>query len=127
METASTANIEIARRVTNDSSTVTSVKLADIIKFPIDKSLALSDEASGFVLQPFDQVFIRKSPAYIPQMLVSINGEVNFPGKYSITSRKERISDLIKRSGGITTEAYINGASLIRKKYPKQNTDRQSH
>ncbi|WP_297095226.1 SLBB domain-containing protein [uncultured Draconibacterium sp.] len=116
LETASTANIEIARRVSDDTSTVTSVKLADIIKFPIDKSLAISDEASNFVLKPFDQVFIRKSPAYLPQMLVSINGEVNFPGKYSITSRTERISDLIKRSGGITTEAYINGASLIRKK-----------
>nr|WP_321356142.1 SLBB domain-containing protein [uncultured Draconibacterium sp.] len=120
LETASTANIEIARRVQNDTSTVTSVKLADIIKFPIDKSLALSDEASNFVLKPFDQVFIRKSPAYIPQMLVSINGEVNFPGKYSISSRKERISDLIKRSGGITTEAYINGASLIRKRTPNK-------
>ncbi|KJF43899.1 SLBB domain-containing protein [Draconibacterium sediminis] len=120
LETASTANIEIARRVPNDTSTVTSVKLADIIKFPIDKSLALSEEASGFVLKPFDQVFIRKSPAYTPQMLVSINGEVNFPGKYSLTSRKERISDLIKRSGGITTEAYINGASLIRKSTPNK-------
>ena len=120
LETASTANIEIARRVANDTSTVTSVKLADIIKFPIDKSLALSDEASNFVLQPFDQVFIRKSPAYMPQMLVSINGEVNFPGKYSLTSRTERISDLIKRSGGITPEAYINGASLIRKRTPNR-------
>ncbi|QIA08551.1 SLBB domain-containing protein [Draconibacterium halophilum] len=116
LETASTANIEIARRLSDNTSTVTSVKLADIIKFPIDKSLAISDAASNFILKPFDQVFVRKSPAYIPQMLVSINGEVNFPGKYSITSRTERVSDLIKRSGGITTEAYINGASLIRKK-----------
>lgn len=116
LETASTANIEISRRINNGTSLSTENKLADITIFSIDKSLALSNSASNFILKPFDQVFIRKSPAYIPQMIVSIEGKVNFPGKYTITTRTERISDLIKRSGGITTEAYLNGASLIRKK-----------
>lgn len=116
LETASSSNIEIARNINNATSLSTENKLADIIKFPINKSLALNESASKFILKPFDQVFIRKSPSFIPQMLVSIEGEINFPGKYSITTRTERISDLIKRSGGITTEAYLNGASLIRKK-----------
>lgn len=115
LETASTANVEIARRINNGASLATENKLADIIKFQIDKSLGLDKSASTFILKPFDQVFIRKSPAYIPQMIVSIEGEVNFPGKYTITSRTERISDLIKRAGNITTEAYLKGASLIRK------------
>lgn len=115
LETASSANVEVSRRVGNDASLSTENKLAEIIKFSIDKSLKLNGSASSFKLQPFDQVFIRRSPAYIPQMNVSIEGEVNFPGKYSITSRTERISDLIKRAGNITTEAYLKGASLIRK------------
>lgn len=125
LETASSANVEIARRLSNEASLVTENKLADIIKFSINKSLELNESASNFILQPFDQVFIRKSPAYIPQMTVSIVGEVNFPGKYIIASRTERISDLIKRSGNITTEAYLKGASLIRKKTSdKALTDR---
>lgn len=115
LETASSANVEISRRVGSGTSLSTENKLAEIIKFSIDKSLKLNGSASSFKLQPFDQVFIRRSPAYIPQMNVSIEGEVNFPGKYSITSRTERISDLIKRAGNITTEAYLKGASLIRK------------
>lgn len=115
LQTASSANVEIARRTKNGKSLTTENKLAEIIKFPINKSLSLGEDASNFVLQPYDQVFIRRSPAYIPQMIVSIDGEINFPGKYSITSRTERISDLIKRAGNITTEAYLKGASLIRK------------
>lgn len=115
LETASSANVEISRRVGNETSLTTENKLAEIIRFPINKSLKLGESASDFKLQRFDQVFIRKSPAYIPQMNVSIEGEVNFPGKYSITTRTERISDLIKRAGNITTEAYLKGASLIRK------------
>lgn len=125
LEGASTSNIEISRRVQNDTLTSKDNKLADIIIFPISKSLELNDSASNFILKPFDQVFIRKSPSYTPQMIVSIEGEVNFPGRYAIKSRTERISDLLIRSGGITKEAYLNGASLIRKKTEdKQITDR---
>ncbi|NWJ51829.1 MAG: SLBB domain-containing protein [Bacteroidetes bacterium] len=114
LETASMAHLEIARRIKDDKSVTTSNQLAQIFQFTISKDLKLSDSASMFVLQPFDQVFIRRSPSYMPQLLVSIEGEVTFPGRYSITSRTERISDLIKRAGNITPEAYLKGASLVR-------------
>lgn len=116
LETASLAYVEVARRIKDDKALSSTNKLAQIIKFPISYNLSLSDSASKFTLQPYDQVFIRRSPAYIPQLMVSIDGEVNFPGKYIITARKERISDLIKRAGNITPDAYLKGASLIRKK-----------
>jgi len=116
LETASMAYVEVARRIKDNQALQSTNQLAQIIKFPISSNLALSDSASRFILQPFDQVFIRRSPAYIPQLMVSIDGEVNFPGKYSITTRTERISDLILRAGNITPEAYLKGASLIRKK-----------
>lgn len=116
LETASLAYVEIARRLKDEKSTNTKNELTQIFRFPLDKNLKLDAEGSTFILQPYDYVFVRPSPAYSPQLIVSIEGEVNFPGKYSITTRKERISDLIKRAGNITSEAYIKGASLIRKK-----------
>lgn len=114
LESASCANIEVARRIKNDTSTKTINKIADIFKFSISKDLKLSDSASSFILGPFDQVFVRISPAYSSQKLVLIEGEVVFPGFYSISEKNERVSDLIKRAGNITPEAYVNGARLIR-------------
>ena len=114
LETASLAHLEIARRIKDNQSTSTNNQLAQTFQFAISKDMKLSDSATQFVLQPYDQVFIRRSPAYMPQQLVSIEGEVTFPGRYSITSRTERISDLIKRAGNITPEAYLKGASLVR-------------
>lgn len=116
LETASSAYVEVARRIKNDEALTSSNQLAQIKKFPISNDLRLNESASDFVLQPNDEIFIRRSPVYTSQMNVSINGEVNFPGKYSITTRTERISDLIVRAGNITNEAYLKGASLIRKK-----------
>jgi len=116
LETASLAYVEVARRIKDDHALQSSSQLAKIFKFPINNDLQINESASDFVLQPYDQVFIRRSPAYIPQLMVSIDGEVNFPGKYSITTRTERISDLIQRAGNLTPEAYIKGASLIRRK-----------
>lgn len=114
LETASMAHLEIARRIRDNQSISTNNQLAQTFQFAISKDLKFSDSATQFILQPFDQVFIRRSPAYTPQLLVSIEGEVTFPGRYSITSRTERISDLIKRAGNITSEAYMKGASLVR-------------
>ncbi len=114
LETASMAHLEIARRIKDNQATSRGSKLAETFQFAITKDLMLSDPATQFILQPFDKVFIRRSPAYTPQLLVSIEGEVAFPGRYSITSRTERISDLILRAGSVTPEAYLKGASLVR-------------
>ena len=77
-----------------------------------------------FVLQPFDLVFIRKSPRYEAQKTVVVEGEVRFPGRYTIDNNTERISDLIRRAGGLKNEAYLSGARLTRK---VPNTDLQGN
>ena len=89
-------------------------KIAEIFQFQISQDLKLSGVAAKFTLQPFDQVFIRRSPGYEAQALVKVEGEVAFTGNYSIATKNERISDLVKRAGGLTPEAYPKGARLVR-------------
>ena len=113
-ESASLARIEIARRVKDYNALSSTIKVADIFTFQISKDLRLSDSASLFKLEPFDRIFIRRSPGYEVQVSVRVEGEVIFPGEYSISSKTERISDLIKRSGGLSHEAFPEGARLLR-------------
>lgn len=115
LESASSAQLEVARRIIDNTSLSPTDQISEIFQFHISKDLALSDSASKFILQPFDQVFVRKSPAYSAQELVEIKGEVLLPGFYSLSQKGDRISDVLKRAGNITTEAYVKGARLIRK------------
>ncbi|NVJ47150.1 MAG: SLBB domain-containing protein [Cytophagia bacterium] len=110
-EGASGSIVEISRRNTNASLNT----MAEIITIQIDKSLSLSKEDRNQVLQPFDQVFIRKAPGYTIQQQVTVEGEVIAPGTYSISRKDERISDILKRAQGLTTYAYPEGAILIRR------------
>lgn len=110
-ESASGAIIEISRR--NKGSSVNS--MAEIISISIDISLSLANEDKRSVLQPFDQVYVRKSPGYTVQEQVAIEGEVLAPGEYTIQKKDERISDLLERAKGLTPYAYPPGAILIRR------------
>lgn len=113
-ESATSKRIEVSRRVNNPDSMAlsSSAKTAEV--FQIDVNRDLSQVASKFILQPFDQIIVRGAPGYETQKLVRIEGEVLYPGSYSITRKDERISDLVKRAGGLTQLAYERGASLKR-------------
>ena len=76
--------------------------------------LALTNPDTEFVLKPYDEVFVRKSPSYVEQKSVTIQGQVHFPGTYVIESRDFTISDLVEKAGGLTEFAYPRGASLSR-------------
>ena len=115
LESASFARLEIARRIKNKMAENSSNQVAEIYQFQISQDLKLTNVASKFTLQPFDQIFVRRSPGYMIQALVRVEGEVAFPGSYSLASKMERISDMIKRGGGLTPEAYVKGARLVRK------------
>ena len=110
-ESASGAMIEIARRNTNGGVN----SAADIITLSIDQTLALDSEDRNQILKPFDQVYIRKSPGYTIQQQVTVEGEALATGVYTISRKDERISDVIKRAGGLTPYADASGAILIRK------------
>lgn len=113
-ESASLARIEVARRVKNSDYRSTSAKIAEIRLFNVSRNLTISDSASNFVLEAYDQIFVRRSPGYEVQTFATVTGEVIFPGTYTIESKSERISDLIKRAGGLTPEAYPRGARFFR-------------
>ena len=115
-ESASEAVVQVSRRVKNSKSTEFSDTLAYNYTFSIDKDLKIDPSAKLFILQPFDEIFVRRSPGYQKQQMVRIEGEVLFPGLYVLSSPNERLSDLIKRAGGVSPQAYIQGASLKRKK-----------
>lgn len=115
LESASLARIEVARRIRNSEATESSAGIAEVFQFPIAQGLNINDIASDFELEPFDVILVRKSPGYSEQQSIDVEGEVAFPGEYVITHKSERISDIIKRAGGLTPEAYPKGATLIRK------------
>ncbi|SIN81481.1 protein involved in polysaccharide export, contains SLBB domain of the beta-grasp fold [Algoriphagus halophilus] len=111
LQSASNASIEIARRVRDPSSG----KIAEISTLSIDPNLELTPEESNMPLKPFDHVFIRRSPGFEREQLITLQGEVVHPGEFAISGADERISDVIKRAGGLTQFAYPKGASLIRR------------
>ncbi len=114
-ESASEAYIEIARRMSYDEIKNVGDKIAHVFQFTVTRDLKLKGEDASFKLQPFDEIFVRRAPGYRPNAVVRVLGEVKFSGSYSLTSRRERISDVIKRAGGLTPNAYPFGAMLTRK------------
>ncbi|AWW32218.1 polysaccharide biosynthesis protein [Echinicola strongylocentroti] len=110
-ESASDAYIEVARRVKDR----TNGQIAEIFTIDIDENLEIDAGDKEVVLEPFDHVIIRRSPGFQREKLVRVEGEVNYPGQYTISTANERISDLLKRAGGTNQFAYIKGATLIRR------------
>ena len=111
LESATNSSIEIASRV-RDASTG---NIAFISSLTIDENLQLTQEERDKTLSPFDHVFIRRSPGYEREQLVNVKGEVRYPGEFAIANANERISDLVKRAGGLSQFAYPKGANLIRR------------
>lgn len=119
-EGASAKRIEISRRVRNSNPLSDTTTIAQVFTINIGKDLK---EITDFTLMPFDVVFVRPAPGYEEQKIVRIEGEVLYPGNYTISSKDERISDLIKRAGGLTAFAYKEGASLKRKSIKKTQSE----
>lgn len=117
-EGANPMNIEVSRRVPRVDLNQKSAEIAQVFSISVDKDLTIRD--TGFVLQPFDIVSVRMTEGYTSQKQVQIMGEVLRPGIYTIRSKDERISDIIKRAGGLTAYAFPEGASLKR---PEIKTD----
>ncbi len=113
-ESASFANLELARRIiTHGNGDAQGTKI-EIISFTIDGTLKISNDGNQVSLQPFDIVSIRRAPNYEEQRSVKILGMVNFPGSYAIQNNQQRISDVIQRAGGLRPDGYLEGGKLIR-------------
>ena len=111
---ASVVNVNVSRRVSDAKALRPDSLIAQTYTLSLKDGFVI-DGTPGFILMPFDEVFIRKSPGYTEQQNVTIEGEVLFAGAYTLTKRNARLSDLFKKAGGSTKEAYLKGARLIRK------------
>lgn len=124
-EGATPNRIEISRRVRNSDATVRSARTAELFIVNVDQNLRIVGEP--FMIRPFDIISVRNSEGYTVQKQVKLEGEVLYPGTYTIIRKDERISELIRRAGGLTSSAYPDGASLKRPGAQKVNpTDKNA-
>ena len=116
LETASTVKVDVSRRIKNNSyqGNEAPSEIGTMFSFALKDGFVVDGEP-GFILEPYDQVYVRKSPGYKEQVNVSIEGEVMYGGTYALTSKNERLTDLVKKAGGATQFAYVKGAKLMRK------------
>lgn len=112
-ESASTVRVDVSRRIKDPKSTVSTDSIGQMFTFALKDGFVIDGE-QGFTLQPYDQVFVRRSPGYQAQQNVRVTGEVIFGGTYAMTTTEERLSDLVKKAGGATPKAYLRAAKLIR-------------
>lgn len=113
-ESASTVRVDVSRRIKNSKGTETLSQIGEMLTFSLKDGFVIDGEP-GFKLRPYDQIFVRRSPAYQPQINVSVDGEVLFGGTYALTQKTERVSDLVKKAGGLTPYAYVKGAKISRR------------
>lgn len=112
-ESASVVRVDVARRIKDPKSTESSATIGQTFSFGLKDGFVVDGEP-GFTLQPYDQVFVRRSPGYSAQQNVTVSGEVLYGGTYALTTKSERISSIIAKAGGATPFAYVKGAKLTR-------------
>ena len=113
-DAASLVKVDVARRQRDKAAVTSSNNVAQMFSFKIKDGFTIDGE-KDFILEPFDEVYVRRSPDYVEQQHVTIQGEVAFPGTYTITKKGMRLSELINMCGGILPEGYAKGARLERK------------
>lgn len=112
-EAASVVRVDVSRRIRDNKGTEPGRETGEMFTFALKDGFVV-DGQPGFTLQPYDQVFVRRSPAYQAQQNVQVNGEVVYGGTYALTQKNERISELLAKAGGPTPYAYVRGAKLTR-------------
>ena len=118
-ESASTVRVDVTRRIIDRKGTKKQKEIAQTFSFGVKEGFVVEGEP-GFVLEPYDQVFVRRSPGYAEKVNVTVSGEVEFEGDYSLNVRNERLSDVLEKAGGLTEFAYIEGARLERLMTPEE-------
>lgn len=113
-ESASSVRVDVSRRIKDSKGTQVSSEIGQMFTFALKDGFVVDGE-QGFKLQPYDQIFVRKSPAYQTQINVNISGEVLYEGTYALTQKTERISSLVEKAGGVTPYAYVKGAKISRR------------
>ena len=113
-ESASSVRVDVSRRIKDRKGTEASSTIGEMFTFALKDGFVIDGEP-GFKLKPYDQVFVRRSPAYQAQINVRVNGEVLYAGTYALTQKTERVSSLVQKAGGLTPYAYVKGAKISRR------------
>ena len=112
-EAASLVKVDVARRISNPNSTEASDQIAQPFSFKLNPDFTISGQPD-FTLQPYDEIYVRRSPDYTEQQNVTVEGEVQFQGIYALSNKGQRLSAVIKQAGGLTKRAYTEGTKLLR-------------
>ena len=112
-DAASTAKVDVSRRLRDSKATGSSREKAQTFSFSLREGFVVNGEP-GFVLQPYDEVFVRRSPGYAEQGHIKVSGEIAFAGSYALTKKNMRLSEVVEMAGGITESGYAHGARLLR-------------
>ena len=117
---ASLAKVDVSRRIVEPDALEAGDTLAFTYSFRLNPDFTIPQGEEPFTLQPYDEVYIRRSPNYNEQQNVTVEGEVQFRGNYTLTSSRQRLSEIIKQAGGLTKRAYPEGAKLLRQMTPEE-------
>ena len=112
-DAASTSKVDVSRRIRDPKALSAGQDISRTYSFSLKDGFVVDGE-KGFVLEPYDIIQVRRSPGYMEPRNVTVQGEVAFEGKFTLSKKNQRLSDLIKAAGGVTNEAYVKGARLER-------------
>ena len=118
-DAASLVKVDVARRISNPNATEADDQIAQTFSFKLTPNFSIADQPD-FRLMPFDEVYVRRSPNYTEQQNVTVEGEVQFQGNYTLSNKGQRLSDVIKQAGGLTKRAYPEGTKLLRLMTPEE-------
>ena len=113
-DAASLAKVDVSRRIVDPMSTTSSRTLAKTFTFSLRDGFVV-DGTPGFILEPYDEVYVRRSPGYMTQRNITVSGEVLFAGNQTLVNKNMRLTEAIKAAGGVTEEAYVKGARIERR------------
>lgn len=126
-DAASMVKVDVARRVNNPYASESQDTLAMTYSFSLQDGFVINSDSTGiFHLEPFDEVYVRKSPGYTTQQNVFVEGEVLFEGTYTLSMKGERLSTIVERAGGLSNTAYAAGARLIRQRTSEELARQES-
>ena len=124
-DAASMVKVDVARRIIDPNATTTPDSIAQTFSLAVKDGFVIEGDP-GFLLQPYDEVYVRKSPGYTTQQNITIEGEVLFEGTYTLSKKNQRLSEIIRSAGGLTKTAYANGARLVRQRTPEEMARQQA-
>ena len=125
LESASTVKVDVSRRLKDSHATEATDTLSRLYTFEIKDGFVVDGDAD-FILEPYDNVYVRRSPSYNIQNHVRVEGEILFPGTYALAQKNSRLSDLVQQAGGASEWAYVKGSRLSRRMTPEEKLRMQS-